>query len=65
MQLQRETRHTGTHVLVTSILSQIAALESFDSIRAGFPSLTDNVIRAAVEFARDSVDFTELAALRD
>jgi uncharacterized protein (DUF433 family) len=55
----------GTRILVTSILSQIAAGESFDSIRAGFPGLRDEDIRAAVEFARDSVDSTELTALRD
>ncbi len=29
----------GTRILVTSILSQLAAGESFDSIRAGFPGL--------------------------
>lgn len=55
----------GTRVLVTSILSQVAAGESFESIRRGFPGLTDEDIRAAVEFARDSVDATELARLRD
>lgn len=55
----------GTRVLVTSILSQLAAGESFESIRAGFPGITDDGIRAAVEFAKDSVECTELAGLRD
>ncbi len=55
----------GTRILVTSILSQIGAGESFESIRRGFPGLTDDDIRAAVEFAKESVEATELASLRD
>ncbi len=55
----------GTRILVTSILSQLGAGESFELIRRGFPGLTDDDIRAAVEFAKDSVDSTELTALRD
>lgn len=55
----------GTRILVTSILSQLAAGESFDAIRKGFPGLADDDIRAAIEFAKQSVEATELAALRD
>jgi uncharacterized protein (DUF433 family) len=55
----------GTRVLVTSILSQLAAGESFDAVRRGFPGLTDDDIKAAIEFARESVEATELTALRD
>jgi uncharacterized protein (DUF433 family) len=55
----------GTRILVTSILSQLAAGESFESIRKGFPGLVDGDIKAAIEFARQSVEATELAALRD
>jgi uncharacterized protein (DUF433 family) len=55
----------GTRILVTSILSQLAAGESFEKIRHGFPGLTDEDIRAAIEYARESVEATELAALRD
>ena len=55
----------GTRILVTSILSQLGAGESFESIRTGFPGLTDDDIRAAVEFAKESVESTELAVLRD
>jgi len=55
----------GTRVMVTSILSQLAAGESFAQIRRGFPGLSDDHIRAAIEFARESVDSTELSALRD
>lgn len=55
----------GTRILVTSILSQIGAGETFESIRQGFPGLIDEDIRAAIEFARDSIDSTELAGLRE
>jgi uncharacterized protein (DUF433 family) len=55
----------GTRILVTSILSQLAAGESFEAIRKGFPGLTDDDVRAALEFAKDSVESTELAGLRD
>lgn len=55
----------GTRILVTSILSQLAAGESFEKIRQGFPGLTDEDIRSAVEYAKESVEATELAALRD
>ena len=55
----------GTRILVTSILSQLVAGESFDAILKGFPGLTDYDIKAAIEFARESVEATELTALRD
>ena len=45
----------GTRVLVTSILSQLAGGESMDAIRRGFPGLTDEDIRAAIEFAKECV----------
>ena len=55
----------GTRILVTSVLSQLAAGESFADVRKGFPGLSDEDIRAAIEFARESVDSTELTSLRD
>jgi len=55
----------GTRILVTSILSQLVAGESFDAVRRGFPGLTDDGIKAAIEFAKESVEATELTALRD
>ncbi len=55
----------GTRILVTSILSQLAAGESFEAIRKGFPGLADDDIRAAIEFAKQSVEATELSALSD
>ena len=55
----------GTRVLVTSVLSQLAAGESFEKIRNGFPGLTDADIRTAIEYARESVEANEVTALRD
>jgi uncharacterized protein (DUF433 family) len=55
----------GTRILVTSTLSQLAAGESFDAVRKGFPGLTDDDVRAAIEFAKESVEATEPTALRD
>jgi uncharacterized protein (DUF433 family) len=55
----------GTRILVTSILSRLAAGETFDAIRKGFPGLGDDDIKSAVEFAKQSVEATELTALRD
>ena len=55
----------GTRILVTSILSQLAAGESFDAVREGFPSLADDDIKAAIEFAKESVEATGITGLRD
>jgi uncharacterized protein (DUF433 family) len=55
----------GTRVLVTSVLSQLAAGESFEKIGNGFPGISDEDIRAAIEYARESVEATELTSLRD
>ena len=55
----------GTRILVTSILSQLAAGESFAAILKGFPGLTDDDIKAAIEFAKESVEGTGLSGLRD
>jgi uncharacterized protein (DUF433 family) len=55
----------GTRILVTSILSQLAAGESFHAVRKGFPGLADDGIKAAIEFAKESVEATGLTGLRD
>ena len=54
----------GTRILVTSILSQLPAGESFDAIRTGFSGLADRDIKAAIEFAKESGEGTD-AALHD
>ena len=55
----------GTRILVTSILSQLSAGESTEAIRQGYPELTEEDIRADLEFAKESIESTEIAALRD
>ena len=55
----------GTRILVTSILSQLSAGDSPEAVRRGYPELSGEDIRAAIEFAKDSVEATEIAALRD
>jgi uncharacterized protein (DUF433 family) len=54
-----------TRILVTSILSQLAAAESFDAVRKGLPGLADDDIKAATEFAKESVEATGITGLRD
>jgi uncharacterized protein (DUF433 family) len=53
----------GTRILVSSILSQLAAGYSFERIRAGYPELTDEHVRAAVEYARSLVDDEDVLSL--
>jgi uncharacterized protein (DUF433 family) len=55
----------GSRILVTSILSQLAAGESFDAVRKVFSDLTADDIKAAIEFAKESVEATGLSSLRD
>ena len=55
----------GTRILVTSILSQLSAGESVEAVRRGYPELTVEDVRAAIEFAKESVEATEIAALRE
>ena len=55
----------GTRILVTSILSQLSADESSLTIQQGYPDLSAEDIRAALEFAKETVESTEIAALRD
>ncbi len=45
----------GTRIPVAAILNQLVSGESLQGIRGAFPDLTDDDIRAAIEFARDSV----------
>jgi len=55
----------GTRILVTSILSHLSAGESVETLLRGYPELTDEDVRAAIEFARESVEATEIASIRE
>lgn len=50
----------GTRILVGSVLSQLAAGYDFEKIKAGYPELTDEHIRAALEYARAVVEDEEV-----
>ena len=44
----------GTRILVTSILSHLSTDESVETLRRGYPELTDEDVGAAIEFASRS-----------
>jgi len=50
----------GTRIPVTVILDELAAGETWDSLLAGYPELTREDIRTALEFAKASVEHTEI-----
>ena len=50
----------GTRIPVAVILDHLAAGESWDSILGGFPDLAADDIRSAIEFAKASVEMTEI-----
>lgn len=49
----------GTRIPVSVILEQIAEGESWDTVIAGYPELTQEDIQAALFYARASLDHTE------
>lgn len=50
----------GTRIPVTVILSYLSAGKTWDDIRRGFPELTDDDIRAVLDFAREMIEQTEI-----
>jgi uncharacterized protein (DUF433 family) len=50
----------GTRIPVAVILDHLAAGQSWESILARFPGLTADDVRAAIEFAKASVEMTEI-----
>ena len=53
----------GTRIPVSVILEQIAEGESWDAVLAGYPELKKEDIRAALHYARASLDHTEVRAV--
>lgn len=53
----------GTRIPVSVILEQIAEGESWQAVLAGYPELTREDIRAALHYAKASLDHTELKAI--
>ena len=52
----------GTRIPVSVILEQIAQGESWDDLLQGYPELKKEDIKAAVLYARASIDHTEVRA---
>jgi uncharacterized protein (DUF433 family) len=50
----------GTRIPVTVILDQLAAGEAWDSILRGYPELTPEDIRAALQYAKASIEHREV-----
>ena len=50
----------GTRIPVSVILDEIAKGESWDSLIAGFPELNQYDIQAAVTYAKDSLDHSNV-----
>jgi uncharacterized protein (DUF433 family) len=46
----------GTRIMVSNILSQLAGGYDFEKIKQGYPELTDDHIRAAIEYAAAVVE---------
>ncbi len=53
----------GTRVPVASLLEQLAAGESWESLMRGYPELTRADIQAALDYARQAVLHTEFTTL--
>ncbi len=53
----------GTRIPVSVILEQIADGETWDTLLAGYPELKKKDIRAALLYARASIDHTEIRAV--
>jgi uncharacterized protein (DUF433 family) len=47
----------GTRILVTELLNQLAAGETFERLKHGYPGLTDDDIRATLKFVRATTNF--------
>lgn len=52
----------GTRIPVAVILDHLAAGETWESIRRGFPELETEDISAALVFAREFIERTEVVA---
>jgi uncharacterized protein (DUF433 family) len=52
----------GTRIPVSVILGQIAQDESWDDLLKGYPELEKEDIKAALLYARASIDHTEVRA---
>ena len=49
----------GTRIPVTVLIDHLASGESWASLRSGYPELTDEAIKAALLFAKQSIEHSE------
>ena len=54
----------GTRIMVSSLISQLAAGETAEGLKKGYPGLTDADIRAALDFAAATLDNVEVQELK-
>jgi uncharacterized protein (DUF433 family) len=54
----------GTRITVSSLISQLAAGETFETLKKGYPGLTDDDIRAALQYAAATLDNVEVEELK-
>lgn len=50
----------GTRIPVAVLIEQLAAGESWESLLQGYPEVTRDDIQAALLYAKDSIDRTEI-----
>ncbi len=53
----------GTRIPVSVIIEQIAEGESWDAVLAGYPELKKEDSQAALQYARASIEHTEIEAV--
>ena len=53
----------GTRILVSEILTQLSAGESFGSLTKGFPGITVEDLQAVLSFAASTINSVELEEL--
>ena len=53
----------GTRIPVTVILEQLQEGVSWEDILEGYPELSRDDVRAAIQYARAAIDHTEIVAL--
>lgn len=53
----------GTRIPVTVIIEQLADGESWESILEGYPEISRDDIRAALEYAKSAIEHTEIVSV--
>ena len=53
----------GTRIPVAVLLDQLASGQTWDSLLAGYPELAREDIQAALQFAKASIEHTEIVSV--